>query len=318
MNQVPEPKSVKNRVHIDVHTGDLDALVAAGASIVGDQDFRWTVMTDPDGQEFCAFVRETVPDELLYEVIIDCANPAAQAAWWGRVLGVEPQREADEDWSYLEPVPGAPFESLIFGPVPEPKTTKNRIHLDLSSPDVDALLAAGATMLRRSTDGPSEKERVWDVLADPRVTSSASSPRRRGSTTGGNPLTSLIHNITVDCADPLALSRFWTQVTGYAEDPDDPNLPGDTECRIAGAHGPCLLFIEVPNAKEVKNRVHLDLVPQDRTRDEEVERLLGLGAQLVDDRRRADGTGWAVLSDPEGNEFCVERSAAEREKTSGA
>jgi predicted enzyme related to lactoylglutathione lyase len=68
----------------------------------------------------------------------------------------------------------------------------------------------------------------------------------------------------------------------------------------------------VPEPKTVKNRVHLDLMPDDRTRDEEVERLLGIGATLVADHRRPDGAGWVVLADPEGNEFCIERSAAER------
>lgn len=167
VNQVPERKSVKNRVHLDIHTGDLDGLVAAGATVVPDQDFRWTVMTDPDGQEFCAFLRETVPAETLYEVAFDCADAAAQAAWWGEVLGVEPQRDPKEAWWWLDTVPGAPFESLVFVPVPEPKTAKNRIHLDLTSADGLALLEAGATMLRRSTDGPAEPARVWDVLADP-------------------------------------------------------------------------------------------------------------------------------------------------------
>ena len=62
----------------------------------------------------------------------------------------------------------------------------------------------------------------------------------------------------------------------------------------------------------VKNRVHLDLRPTARSRDEEVTRLLGIGASLVDDQRQADGTGWVVLADPEGNEFCIERSARER------
>lgn len=69
-----------------------------------------------------------------------------------------------------------------------------------------------------------------------------------------------------------------------------------------------------PQPKTVKNRVHLDLQPQDRTRDEEVERLLALGATLQGDHRRPDGTGWVTLHDPEGNEFCVERSAGERAK----
>ena len=62
----------------------------------------------------------------------------------------------------------------------------------------------------------------------------------------------------------------------------------------------------------MKNRVHLDLVPLGHGRDAEVDRVLALGARLVDDQRRPDGTGWVVLADPEGNEFCIERSDAER------
>ena len=68
----------------------------------------------------------------------------------------------------------------------------------------------------------------------------------------------------------------------------------------------------MPEPKTVKNRVHLDLVPADRTRDEEVERLLSIGATLVADHRRSDGAGWVTLADPEGNELCIERSAAAR------
>jgi catechol 2,3-dioxygenase-like lactoylglutathione lyase family enzyme len=123
-------------------------------------------------------------------------------------------------------------------------------------------------------------------------------------------------NITFDCADPYAQVKFWSQVTGYREDPENPNEPGDPEGFLAGPDGqPGLLFIPVPESKTVKNRVHLDLMPTDRTRDEEVERLLGIGATLVADHRRPDGLGWVVLADPEGNEFCIERSAAERAAT---
>ncbi len=77
------------------------------------------------------------------------------------------------------------------------------------------------------------------------------------------------------------------------------------------ARGRALLFLDVGDEEVVKNRVHLDLRP-DGPRDAEVERVLALGATLVDDRRRPDGSGWAVLADPEGNELCVTRSAAER------
>jgi hypothetical protein len=76
--------------------------------------------------------------------------------------------------------------------------------------------------------------------------------------------------------------------------------------------GPKLLFIPVPEPRTVKNRLHLDLQPQDRSRDEEVARLVGLGATIVEDHRNPDGTGWVWMGDPEGNDFCVERSVTER------
>jgi hypothetical protein len=121
-----------------------------------------------------------------------------------------------------------------------------------------------------------------------------------------------IRSVTVDCADPYRQALFWSEVTGWQEDPDDPNHPGDPEGRIVSTHGINLLFIPVPEGKVVKNRVHLDLWPTERTRDEEVARLLGIGARLFEDHREPDGTGFVVLTDPEGNEFCIERSAKER------
>jgi predicted enzyme related to lactoylglutathione lyase len=125
-------------------------------------------------------------------------------------------------------------------------------------------------------------------------------------------MASTLHYVNVKCADPYALAAFWSQVTGWPMSDDD--HPGDPAALVTppGGAGPGLLFEVVPEPKVGKNRVHLDLMPTDRTREKEVDRLIGIGATLVDDRRRPDGTGWAVLADPEGNEFCVERSAAER------
>ncbi len=126
-------------------------------------------------------------------------------------------------------------------------------------------------------------------------------------------MTSVIHNINVDCADPYRLALFWAEVTGWTEHPDEGNAPDDPEALLISPDGDLhLLFIAGPDVKTGKNRMHLDLRPTDRTRDEEVTRLLDLGATLIDDRRISDGTGWAVLGDPEGNEFCIERSAIER------
>lgn len=127
-------------------------------------------------------------------------------------------------------------------------------------------------------------------------------------------MTSRISHTTVDCADAYSLSNWWRKVLHYIDDPDDPNEPGHQECLIIPrGEGQRILFIEVPEAKSVKNRMHFDLRPTNRTRDEEVERLLGSGATFVADHRgiHGPGTGWVVLADPEGNEFCVLRSDAE-------
>ena len=125
-------------------------------------------------------------------------------------------------------------------------------------------------------------------------------------------MTSRISHTAVDSRNAYAQSVWWAKVLDMAEDPDDPNEPGDEECSIVTEDRRTeVLFIEVPEGKRVKNRLHFDLRPIDRTRDEEIERVLALGATQFDDRRNDDGTGWMVLLDPEGNEFCILRSEAE-------
>ena len=127
-------------------------------------------------------------------------------------------------------------------------------------------------------------------------------------------MTSFVAHTTIDCADAYALSEWWKPVLGYTDLPDDPNEPGHEECMIVDPDtGHRLLFIEVPDAKQVKNRVHLDLRPREGTRDEELARLLDHGATVVEDHRGkyGPGTAWVVLADPEGNEFCILRSLDE-------
>ena len=126
-------------------------------------------------------------------------------------------------------------------------------------------------------------------------------------------MTLALSHTTINALDAHAQSVWWADLIGYAEDPDDPNLPGHEECMILSPDGSHrILFIEVPDAKQVRNRVHLDLRPTDATRDEEHERVLALGATDVEDQRTADGRGWWVMADPEGNEFCILRSDEER------
>lgn len=130
-------------------------------------------------------------------------------------------------------------------------------------------------------------------------------------------MTAVISHTTFDATDAYAQSVFWGHVLGFRDDPEDPNEPGHDECMIFSPDGAQrILFIEVPDRKQVKNRLHLDLVPATGTRDAELARLLELGATVVQDLRRPDGPGWVVLADPEGNEFCILRGAAERAATS--
>ena len=128
-------------------------------------------------------------------------------------------------------------------------------------------------------------------------------------------MTSYISHTTIDCHNAYSLSEWWKQVIEYVDLPDDPNAPGHEECMIQSPDGDHqLLFVQVPDSKSVKNRMHFDLRPSTGTRDQEVERLLALGASEIDDQRDhyGPGIGWVVMVDPEGNEFCVLRSDAER------
>ena len=107
--------------------------------------------------------------------------------------------------------------------------------------------------------------------------------------------------VIVDAADPAALGRWWATALDWVVVNEDPE---EFEIRSAPERLPGLLFVRVPERKTHKNRLHLDFRPDDR--DASVARLLDLGAS-----RAEIGQGqqtWVVLTDPEGNEFCVLRS----------
>jgi catechol 2,3-dioxygenase-like lactoylglutathione lyase family enzyme len=112
----------------------------------------------------------------------------------------------------------------------------------------------------------------------------------------------VVSQLTVDARDPLALARWWSEVLGWRvveEDVDEIALqpPGDAATEW--------LFCRVPEAKQGKNRLHVDLRPQDgSSQAAELDRLRALGAVPVDVGQGPDVT-WHVLADPEGNEFCL-------------
>ncbi|MEU6805409.1 VOC family protein [Streptomyces neyagawaensis] len=104
--------------------------------------------------------------------------------------------------------------------------------------------------------------------------------------------------VVVDAADPVALGRWWAEALGWVVVND---APEEYEIRPEPDRVPGLLFTPVPEAKTVKNRLHLDFRPVDQAA--EVSRLLALGARHADVGQGDES--WVVLMDPEGNEFCV-------------
>jgi len=160
IERVPEPKTVKHRVHLDVYARSIAALEELGAEQV--QEFPdWTVMRDVEGGEFCAFLREDPPRDRLHALVVDSADPWAQADWWANVYGAGAVHHREEGWSTIDGVPDMPVRTFDFVRVPEPKRVKNRIHWDVYG-DAGDLAAAGARVLR----GPDE-EISWTVMADP-------------------------------------------------------------------------------------------------------------------------------------------------------
>src|SRR3954447_3742922 len=118
----------------------------------------------------------------------------------------------------------------------------------------------------------------------------------------------VVDGLSIDCVDPAALARFWAEALDFKIDPsDDPN---EISVSPKSGTGTPLLFIKVPEGKTIKNRLHLDLRPEDQAA--EVDRLIGLGATTVDIGQGSPS--WVVLADPEGNEFCVLRALTAEEK----
>jgi predicted enzyme related to lactoylglutathione lyase len=161
LEPVPEPKVTKNRVHLDLHLGSIAQVTDLGAKVTIPQEasgFAWTVLEDPAGNDFCVFVRDEPPEFPLHDVIVDSAHPEAIAGWWAERFGVRAGHDPDHQVWGIDQVPGMPFENVVFVPVPEPKTVKNRMHWDVRG-DVAELERAGAKVL-------AERSR-WVVMADP-------------------------------------------------------------------------------------------------------------------------------------------------------
>ncbi|MEH1166784.1 VOC family protein [Micromonospora sp. CPCC 205539] len=128
-------------------------------------------------------------------------------------------------------------------------------------------------------------------------------------------MTSRFTELVIDCHDPERLAAFWCEVLDFTViDRGEGRVeigswtPTVEKVR-ARQMSPTLQFIQVPEGKAVKNRLHLDVSPIDGSTEDEVTRLLGLGATRADVGQGADRS-WVVMADPEGNEFDVVRTLA--------
>jgi len=239
----------------------------------------------------------------LVSVVIDANDPGRLARWWADRLGWPVTAESGGE-VVVEPSAESPLglvPALLFLPVPEGKTGKDRLHLDLASKSVqdqqaqvEAALAAGA---RRVDVGQGDVP--WEVLEDPEGNEFCIL-EPRDAYAGRGPLAAIV----IDCAEPAKLAEFWVQAAGWPIGYADDEM---TSLHNPAGTLPDLDLLQVPEGKQVKNRLHLDVAPTvGADLDAETRWLIDLGATPADVGQGPDVT-WRVLSDPEGNEFCVLR-----------
>ncbi len=240
-----------------------------------------------------------MPDVVFKDLCIDATagagRPLAVASFWSAAL--QQPLVAHEDGSFhLDPPMGGSKERTIWiNVVPEEPTGKSRVHLDLRVPGGDPvpLIAAGARLVRE----PSEDDH-WYVLNDPDgVALCVFGPHPQYPEAPNGPF-----ELVVDAHDPLRIATWWAERTGGTVG----QRPGTGHAWVEGAAGfPFMFWVfnPVPEAKTVKNRVHWDV----RQADASIDELVDAGATLL--RERDEDIDWCIMADPEGNEFCVMRSA---------
>jgi len=116
-----------------------------------------------------------------------------------------------------------------------------------------------------------------------------------------------IQDITIDCQNPRALAQFWAQALDWKIGEEATENVAYIQKNLTSTNSdgyPSILFYKTPDKKSVKNRIHLDLRPENQL--EEVERLEKIGATRIEiGQSSSSDTTWIVMADPEGNEFCV-------------
>jgi hypothetical protein len=236
----------------------------------------------------------------LVHLVLDANDPPKLALFWAAALGWEVEEEEGvvgvHPAGYEYPDPAA--LALLFIPVPEAKTSKNRVHLDLASDSAEhqASLVARLRGLGAQSADVGQGDPPWAVLADPEGNEfCVLEPRPVYRDTGP------VAAVVVDSTDPAALAGFWELASGWARSRPAGGL---VAFRSPQGVGPYLELVEVPEAKTAKNRMHLDVAPQEAEDHAAAVSQLREAGAVPRDIGQGD-VPWAVLADPEGGEFCV-------------
>ncbi|NGN65542.1 VOC family protein [Streptomyces sp. A7024] len=240
----------------------------------------------------------------LVQIAMKAGDDSVLGRFWADALGWGTEVEVPGVVTNVLPE-GVPYPdpSTLFIDVmrvPEPKTVKNRLHIDLATTSAthQAELVARLKDLGATDADVGQGDDVsWTVLADPAGNEFcvlAPHPVYEG--------TGPIAAVVVDCADPRAMARFWGEAMDWTVHKATEDVAA---LRSAKGVGPYLEFIRTPDVKTGWNRLHLDLSPYPGDdQAAEVARLRALGATDAD-VGQGDDVPWKVLADPEGNEFCV-------------
>ncbi|MFE3112743.1 VOC family protein [Kitasatospora indigofera] len=237
----------------------------------------------------------------LVQINMKAQDDSVLGRFWAEALGWGVDSEGP-GVTNLEPVgfdypdPAAVCIDIVTRP--EPKTVKNRVHLDLATTSAahQAELVARLKDLGATLADVGQGDVPWTVMADPEGNEfCVLEPRPLYRDTG--PIAALV----VDCADPRAMARFWGEATDWTVH----EVAGDhASLRSAQGVGPYLEFVRTPDTKSGWNRVHLDVAPYlDDDPAAEESRLRALGA--TDPGIDQSSISWRILADPEDNEFCL-------------
>ena len=245
----------------------------------------------------------------LNHITFACESPQRVAEFWAELLDgytAEPSGR-----TYFARGDGP---ELFFNEAEKSPTIELPIHLDVNVPDregeLQRLLGLGARLVETKSHAIGELSETWTVMRDPEGNGFCiqSPPKVE---------TRYVGNVTFSCAEPVALGKFWAAALGWPDEEIDRGFiqqlldagmdERETTAFYATREGPGsrprFLFQRREKSRPADHPIHLDFRTDDR--EEEVERLTGLGA-TVQQTKTDDRATWTIMRDPESNPFCVE------------